>query len=120
MKGACDVIELRRGVLYDRFGDEGGGGVCWFFFFLMIRRPPRSTLFPYTTLFRSGSDESLLTEEYAGAFREFARPDEDDAVLNPIDAAYRTVGNDGPVSFFHAAAVGTSYSPKPAPGDGPE
>src|SRR6266446_9660747 len=34
-------------------------GVCFccsvliFFFFLMIRRPPRSTLFPYTTLFRS-------------------------------------------------------------------
>src|SRR3712207_7390684 len=26
---------------------------CRFFFFLMIRRPPRSTLFPYTTLFRS-------------------------------------------------------------------
>src|SRR5437899_8053068 len=25
------------------------------FFFLMIRRPPRSTLFPYTTLFRSGA-----------------------------------------------------------------
>ena len=31
-------------------GGEGGGrGI----FFLMIRRPPRSTLFPYTTLFRS-------------------------------------------------------------------
>ena len=27
--------------------------LCDFFFFLMIRRPPRSTLFPYTTLFRS-------------------------------------------------------------------
>src|SRR2546425_5403585 len=27
--------------------------VLHFFFFLMIRRPPRSTLFPYTTLFRS-------------------------------------------------------------------
>src|SRR5687768_17907649 len=27
-----------------------------FFFFLMIRRPPRSTLFPYTTLFRSRFD----------------------------------------------------------------
>src|ERR1022692_511155 len=27
-----------------------------FFFFLMIRRPPRSTLFPYTTLFRSFED----------------------------------------------------------------
>src|SRR2546430_12170579 len=28
-----------------------------FFFFLIIRRPPRSTLFPYTTLFRSPADE---------------------------------------------------------------
>src|SRR2546430_17688753 len=27
--------------------------IYFFFFFLMIRRPPRSTLFPYTTLFRS-------------------------------------------------------------------
>src|SRR3712207_7911202 len=27
----------------------------FFFFFLMIRRPPRSTLFPYTTLFRSAA-----------------------------------------------------------------
>src|SRR2546430_6889547 len=30
--------------------------VVFFFFFLMIRRPPRSTLFPYTTLFRSWQD----------------------------------------------------------------
>src|SRR3712207_9420235 len=29
----------------------------YFFFFLMIRRPPRSTLFPYTTLFRSFASE---------------------------------------------------------------
>src|SRR5256885_10333084 len=28
------------------------------FFFLMIRRPPRSTLFPYTTLFRSAAEEN--------------------------------------------------------------
>src|SRR6266851_8065940 len=28
----------------------------FFFFFLMIRRPPRSTLFPYTTLFRSRAE----------------------------------------------------------------
>src|SRR5215217_9350106 len=34
----------------------------FFFFFLMIRRPPRSTLFPYTTLFRSaGALEAVLT-----------------------------------------------------------
>src|SRR5258708_32565375 len=31
----------------------------FFFFFLMIRRPPRSTLFPYTTLFRSHSIGSV-------------------------------------------------------------
>src|SRR5256885_10142770 len=30
-----------------------------FFFFLMIRRPPRSTLFPYTTLFRSATSGEL-------------------------------------------------------------
>src|SRR5215813_10942618 len=30
-----------------------------FFFFLMIRRPPRSTLFPYTTLFRSAAHHPL-------------------------------------------------------------
>src|SRR5258707_4326688 len=30
----------------------------FFFFFLMIRRPPRSTLFPYTTLFRSANPSS--------------------------------------------------------------
>src|SRR2546421_6962020 len=33
-----------------------------FFFFLMIRRPPRSTLFPYTTLFRSNGALDLLTK----------------------------------------------------------
>src|SRR5471032_3442052 len=33
----------------------------FFFFFLMIRRPPRSTLFPYTTLFRSLKNLSLMT-----------------------------------------------------------
>src|SRR2546423_8511486 len=31
-----------------------------FFFFLMIRRPPRSTLFPYTTLFRSRLNPDMV------------------------------------------------------------
>src|SRR3712207_9581357 len=35
-----------------------GEVVTRFVFFLMIRRPPRSTLFPYTTLFRSAMDRS--------------------------------------------------------------
>src|SRR6266513_3758845 len=38
--------------------------VSQFFFFLMIRRPPRSTLFPYTTLFRSPHVESPSQRGY--------------------------------------------------------
>src|SRR3712207_7711211 len=34
-----------------------------YFFFLMIRRPPRSTLFPYTTLFRSMEEELANVEQ---------------------------------------------------------
>src|SRR3712207_7341822 len=39
------------------------------FFFLMIRRPPRSTLFPYTTLFRSG--RPMSGEHATGASGRF-------------------------------------------------
>src|SRR5256885_12774508 len=38
-----------------------------FFFFLMIRRPPRSTLFPYTTLFRSLERAGAVVESAASA-----------------------------------------------------
>src|SRR5947209_11166451 len=42
----------------------------FFFFFLMIRRPPRSTLFPYTTLFRSGGVRVRVRGGcFAAAFR---------------------------------------------------
>src|SRR2546423_11555329 len=44
-----------------------GGGVAFLFFFLMIRRPPRSTLFPYTTLFRSALRTHPPVERYAAA-----------------------------------------------------
>src|SRR3712207_7752593 len=42
--------------------------VLFLFFFLMIRRPPRSTLFPYTTLFRSDAARSARegVEELTG------------------------------------------------------
>src|SRR3712207_9559631 len=48
-----------------------------FFFFLMIRRPPRSTLFPYTTLFRSDkSVHGVLNPTYqAGLRRDAVQPD---------------------------------------------
>src|SRR5256886_14619372 len=60
-----------------------------FFFFLMIRRPPRSTLFPYTTLFRSISSRTgssrlrrgpLTCEAHDGAVLRCGNP-----VLVPLD-----------------------------------
>src|SRR2546425_9252084 len=52
-----------------------------FFFFLMIRRPPRSTLFPYTTLFRSPAPPTLaprpsspsLPAPLRDTFQQFSR-----------------------------------------------
>src|SRR3712207_7695301 len=52
-----------------------------YFFFLMIRRPPRSTLFPYTTLFRSlphalrGEERQLHPLRHAGGGGRGAPPD---------------------------------------------
>src|SRR3712207_8958056 len=50
-------------------------------FFLMIRRPPRSTLFPYTTLFRSRR-ESERVEATLGSLREAAA--KEDVNLMPL------------------------------------
>src|SRR5260370_10795028 len=51
-----------------------------FFFFLMIRRPPRSTLFPYTTLFRSARSpraRGCRGPEAAGSLGRAARRSEE-------------------------------------------
>src|ERR1019366_2650721 len=42
-------------------------GACCSFFFLMIRRPPRSTFFPYTTLFRSAGVVDVRMLRRAGS-----------------------------------------------------
>src|SRR5438067_2981527 len=49
--------------------------LLYFFFFLMIRRPPRSTLFPYTTLFRSCREFPLRHRLDRGRI-DSRRPDE--------------------------------------------
>src|SRR2546429_2549776 len=53
------------------------------FFFLMIRRPPRSTLFPYTTLFRSAAIQRDRDRERRTTRR---LPPGPDAVLPPLPA----------------------------------
>src|SRR6266446_7745953 len=51
--------------------------LLFFFFFLMIRRPPRSTLFPYTTLFRSPLTALPITSaERFWPFRSRGRSEE--------------------------------------------
>src|SRR2546429_2406110 len=56
---------------------RSGAPLVLSFFFLMIRRPPRSTLFPYTTLFRSrdwvSENAAALEIEYAGVTDRDAR-----------------------------------------------
>src|SRR5256885_11874013 len=49
---------------------SAGYGLLFFFFFLMIRRPPRSTLFPYTTLFRSVQRAGGLVQQQDGRVLE--------------------------------------------------
>src|SRR3712207_8156562 len=56
------------------WNDSGCVGAYVFFFFLMIRRPPRSTLFPYTTLFRSREGDQERLELHAGDARSARTP----------------------------------------------
>src|SRR5258708_32812343 len=63
------------------------------FFFLMIRRPPRSTLFPYTTLFRSEIEagKSYCSRRFGGATCDdksaqiYARFDKNDWRIQPAE-----------------------------------
>src|SRR3712207_7805915 len=68
------------------------GGLMMFFFFLMIRRPPRSTLFPYTTLFRSGPPVRLLGRPLRPGDRRAAG--EVSAAGRTLRRAGRTQGGD--------------------------
>src|SRR2546426_6663939 len=70
-----------------------------FFFFLMIRRPPRSTLFPYTTLFRS-----------AARARSFA-PDSDSGEGHPSRQDQAAAG-------IHDQRLGRRTPQRPADGVG--
>src|SRR3712207_8479981 len=66
----------------------------------MIRRPPRSTLFPYTTLFRSGEvrpdghrpDRELVPRQEVPREREPERQEQQDDADDPVELAWGLVG----------------------------
>src|SRR5688572_32515869 len=62
--------------------------MCFDFFFLMIRRPPRSTLFPYTTLFRSNRHRhhDAISAHARPADRAWSAGAHHDRGLAPSDA----------------------------------
>src|SRR6266700_7912167 len=65
------------------------------FFFLMIRRPPRSTLFPYTTLFRSKRDERRGISFPVARYQEDAEREHRHTPDGPVHHAWPVVGNLG-------------------------
>ena len=79
---------------------------CFVVFFLMIRRPPRSTLFPYTTLFRSGV--AILSKRPIEDIVTRLPGDEDDEQARYIEAV---------IGELRVASI---YLPNGNPVDGPK
>src|ERR1041385_6886888 len=79
--------------LAGRAGSDARKWVCFLFFFLMIRRPPRSTLFPYTTLFRSSKivDMEDVAEQSYDLMEAYLLAKERDG--DKLDEAYKKVAN---------------------------
>src|SRR5256885_16987849 len=96
---------------------QGDNVMEFFFFFLMIRRPPRSTLFPYTTLFRSHTaspaapDAPQLLHPVLLARRQAGGDDGAD------DAAHDVLGGCSVMDAASRRRLGTNWEPAPeAPG----
>src|SRR6266487_6011484 len=60
-----------------------------FFFFLMIRRPPRSTLFPYTTLFRSPRSNTHGTPPPCACCHVFRSEEHTSELQSPVHLVCR-------------------------------
>src|SRR6266516_3368665 len=83
---------------------------CIFFFFIMIRRPPRSTLFPYTTLFRSVLVDARYRDR-GPRFRHVVRLDTEPVGQRALAVPVRDLGPVVPVAQRPADARRTPRSP---------
>src|SRR2546430_17713431 len=104
-------------------------GVILFFFFLMIRRPPRSTLFPYTTLFRGHFASVEQIEHRAEPFRslgpgvrcdalppqqephEVRRRDRLDLLAQPVERVAVDAGEQAALAPFQLRYAGREPAP---------
>src|SRR2546429_9875552 len=71
------------------------------FFFLMIRRPPRSTLFPYTTLFRSGLPTHRRVEDGDAVLALFLRP-----IQGDVGVAHQVAVGVADIALYRAKEQG--------------
>src|SRR5690625_6632672 len=80
----------------------------------MLPRPPRSTLFPYTTLFRSGGSYTLSINEIKDQFEQLLDPDTkaEFTVVNPFRAlsAELITGRDRKSTRLNSSYVAISYA----------
>src|SRR3712207_7057729 len=81
-----------------------------FFFFLMIRRPPRSTLFPYTTLFRSAQARRVPAVRAAGRARGRRAHGRSHAVLHRGRPGGRLTARDRKSTRLNSSHANISYA----------
>src|SRR2546430_17162827 len=84
------------------------------FFFLMIRRPPRSTLFPYTTLFRSTKEIQYLNAKGALTYTDIAGDPVLYGNLPPREISMKDVFRSGDSSKKFKIAEGQWYRYAPS------
>src|SRR3712207_7244877 len=89
--------------------------LSFFFFFLMIRRPPRSTLFPYTTLFRSPPPVAIVEvpahrPAQPRLERLARRPAELPAELRGVDRVAQVVAGDRKSTRLNSSHANISYA----------
>src|SRR2546422_8210369 len=70
----------------------------------MIRRPPRSTLFPYTTLFRSGQRDQVFFQRFDGR-KQIGNQDHERALFDDFDDALERRGQVGGRSEEHTSEL---------------
>src|SRR3989475_4153999 len=91
-----------------------------FFFFLMIRRPPRSTLFPYTTLFRSQSlqEDRALRTGSGGVVADIEKDRDWDKEMAEVDRLLKKLPAADPTLGRPSGGERTVRQPAAGPGGG--